>query len=261
MLDVSTSVARRDRRRVVVAALSGFVFALVGVGLVGLPLALTHREELPLERRYVAAVVSVVVSLAAGDARNPVGDDVLALAAGRASYTGSCALCHGALGDGRGRFGVATYPPAADLRGEGPRSRTDAQLFWIVRNGLSFTAMPSFGDVYKDEDIWAIVAYLRALQRGGTRAIDVPTTTTGQLLSADPRGDAVSRGAAIFFAQGCALCHGAAGDAPDGLALRGRAGTQVVRQGQPGMPAFGRDRISDAELADLEAFLLAHFVN
>lgn len=260
---MSTSVARRDRRRVVVAAVFGAAVALVGVALVGLPLALTHREELPLERRYVAAVVSVVVSLAAGDARNPVADDALALAAGRASYTGSCALCHGALGDGRGRFGVATYPPAADLLGEGPRSRTDAQLFWIIRNGLSFTAMPSFGDVYKDKDeeIWAIVAYLRALQRGGTRAIDVPATTTAELAAADPHGDAVSRGTAIFFAQGCALCHGAAGDAPDGLALRGRAGTQVVRQGQRGMPAFGRDRISDAELADLEAFLLAHFVN
>lgn len=121
--------------------------------------------------------------------------------------------------------------------------------------------MPSFGDVYDEANTWAIVAYLRALQRGGTSAIDLPATTTAQLLSADPRGDAVSRGAAIFFAQGCVLCHGANGDAPDGQALRGRAGTQVVRGGQPGMPVFGRDRISDAELADLEAFLVARFAN
>ncbi len=247
--------------RIVVAALCGSAVALLGVVLVGLPLALTHRQELPLERRYAAAVLSVVVGLAAGDAPNPVADDARALVAGRAAYTGSCALCHGAQGDGRGRFGRATYPPAADLQGEGARSRSDAQLFWITRNGLSFTAMPAFGDVYEDDEIWAIVAYLRALQRGSGSAIEVPVTTTVQLLSADPRGDPVSRGAAIFFAQGCVLCHGAAGDASDGLALRGRAGTQVVRGGQPGMPAFGRDRISDAELADLEAFLLARFVD
>lgn len=254
-------MARRDRRGVAIAALSGALVALMGVALVGLPLALTHRQELPLERRFAAVVLSAVVGVAAGDARNPVTGDPPALAAGRAAYTGSCALCHGAKGDGRGRFGPATYPPAADLLAEGTRSRSDAQLFWIIRNGLSFTAMPSFGDVYDEADTWAIVAYLRELQRGGTGAIEVPVTTTAQLHSADPRGDAVSRGAAIFFAQGCVLCHGAGGDAPDGLALRGRAGTQVVRGGQPGMPVFGRDRITDAELADLEAFLLARFAN
>lgn len=101
----------------------------MGVALVGLPLALTHRQELPLERRFAAVVLSAVVGVAAGDARNPVTGDPPALAAGRAAYTGSCALCHGAKGDGRGRFGPATYPPAADLLAEGARSRTDAQLF------------------------------------------------------------------------------------------------------------------------------------
>lgn len=258
---MSTNVPRPSRRRLVLAALTGAAAALALLGLFGLPLALTVGRSFPLERHYATAIVSVVVSLAAGDARNPIAGDPPALATGRAAYTGSCALCHGAKGDGRGRFGTATYPPAADLLAEGARSRTDAQLFWIIQNGLSFTAMPSFGDVYDEANTWAIVAYLRALQRGSTGAIEVLATTMVQLLSADPRGDTVSRGAAIFFAQGCVLCHGAGGDAPDGLALRGRAGTQVVRGGQPGMPVFGRDRISDAELADLEAFLLARFAN
>ena len=240
-----------------VVGLAGFVTALVLVGVVGLPLALTHRTELPFERRVASAVVSVVVALAAGDAKNPVAADTRALATGRAAYTGSCALCHGGLGNGYGRFGTSTYPPAADLLAEGTRSRTDAQLFWITRNGLSFTAMPAFSDVYSDEQIWAIVAYVRALQAGTSRAIDVPGTTRGELEVADPHGEALARGAAIYFAQGCVLCHGAAGNAPDGLALRGRVGTQVVRVGQPGMPVFGPDRISDAQLADLEVYLFA----
>ena len=239
-----------------VAALGGFVAALVLIGIVGLPLALTHRTELPLERRVASAVVSAVVAVAAGDAKNPVAGDTRALSVGRAAYTGSCSLCHGALGNGHGRFGTSTYPPAADLLADSTRSKTDAQLFWITRNGLSFTAMPAFSDVYSDEQIWAIVSYLRSLQASTSRAIDVPGTTAGQLEAADPRGESVARGAAIYFAQGCVLCHGANGDAPDGLGLRGRVGTQVVRGGQPGMPVFGRDRIPDAQLADLEAFLL-----
>ena len=238
------------------AAVAGFVVALLIVTVVGLPLALTHRTELPFERRVASAVVSAVVAVAAGDAKNPAAGDARALNVGRAAYTGSCALCHGAIGNGHGRFGTSTYPPAADLLADGVRSRTDAQLFWITRNGLSFTAMPAFSDVYSDEQIWSIVAYLRALQAGTSRAIDVPGTTTGQLEAADPRGADVARGAAIYFAQGCVLCHGANGDAPDGLGLRGRVGTQVVRGGQPGMPVFGPDRIPDAQLADLEAYLL-----
>ena len=258
---MAPTVPRRGRRGIVIAALGGFVAALLVVGLVGLPLALTHRSELPFERRMASIVVSAVVSLSAGDARNPVAGSASALATGRAAYTGSCALCHGASGDGRGRFGPATYPAAADLLGEGPRSRTDAQLFWVTKNGLSFTAMPAFGDVFEDDELWAIVAYVRALQRGTARPLDMTPPTVAQLLAADPHGDAVARGAATYYAQGCVLCHGPTADAPDGLALRGRSGTQVVRSGQPGMPAYGRDRISDAQLADLEAFLLARFVD
>ena len=254
--------ARRPRTRgILLGALGGSLAALLLVGLIGLPLALTHRSELPLERSVAAAAVSLVVSLSAGDAKNPVAGSASAIVAGRAAYTGSCALCHGARGDGHGRFGTSTYPPAADLLADGPRSRTDAQLFWITRNGLSFTAMPAFSDVYSDEQIWAIVAYLRELQRGTTRPIEVPASTVGQLSAADPRGGPVARGAAIYFAQGCVLCHGANGDAPDGLGLRGRAGTHVVRGGQPGMPAYGPDRITEAELKDLEAFLLARLAN
>lgn len=247
---------RSTRRTAILAAAGGSLATLLVIALVGLPLALTHRTELPLERRFAAAIVSAVVALSAGDAPNPAAGDARAIVAGRAAYTGSCALCHGARGDGRGRFGASTYPPAADLLAEGVRARTDAQLFWITRNGLSFTAMPAFSDVYSDEQLWAIVAYVRELQRATARPIDVPATTRGQLEAADPHGDTIARGAAVYFAQGCVLCHGANGDAPDGLGLRGRVGTQVVRGGQPGMPVFGRDRIPDEDLGPLEAFLL-----
>ncbi|HET8569494.1 MAG TPA: c-type cytochrome [Candidatus Limnocylindria bacterium] len=248
-------------RRPLVAATIGAAAALLLVVLVGLPLALTHRSELPLERRYASFAVSAVVALAAGDAKNPAGDDARAMAAGRAAYTGSCAICHGAEGDGRGRFGSSTYPPAADLRAGTVRARTDAQLFWIVKHGLSFTAMPAFADVYDDGEIWSIVTYLRALQRGSTRALDVAPPAAADLALADPRGSAIARGAAIYLAQGCHLCHGTA-DAPEGMSLRRRAGTHAIRAENPaGMPLFGVDRISEEDLADLEAFLVARFAN
>ena len=83
----------------------------------------------------------------------------------------------------------------------------------------------------------------------------VPTPTTLQLAAANPSGDAAQRGAAIYFAQGCQSCHGPIGDAPGNLALRGRGETGAIRRGRSGMPAYGADQISDAQLADLEAYL------
>jgi mono/diheme cytochrome c family protein len=244
------------RRFALVALFGGIVAAALGLA-VGLPLALTHHQDLPFERAYGDAAVSAVSRLLGGDAPNPVANDARAIRAGRAAYTGSCAVCHGAKGDGRGAFGRGTYPDATDLTAATAKSKSDAQLFWIVKNGLGFTAMPGFSDQYKDDDIWAMVAYIRALQRGGPSAIAVPEPTAADLSLADPRGDRMARGAAIYYAQGCHLCHGPEGDAPSGLAIRGRIETEIVRKGDDaGMPAYGKDLISDAELADLEGYLL-----
>ena len=229
--------------------------ALLLVLVVALPFALTHRQDLPLERVYADVAVSLVSRILGGDAPNPVVNDQRALASGRAAYTGSCAVCHGAKGDGRGVFGRTTYPDATDLTGV--KNKSDAQLFWIVKNGLGFTAMPAFGGQYKDADIWAIVAYIRALQRGTASALAIPEPSLAQLAAADPTGSRQTRGAAIYFALGCHLCHGPEGDAPGDLSIHGRIETDVVRKGDDrGMPAYRQDIISDAELADLETYLL-----
>ena len=220
-------------------------------------LLLTHRQEFPLERAYGAAMVSLVSRLQAGDAANPLANDPRAIPVGRNAYTGQCSLCHGPSGDGRGGFGALTYPDAADLTASKTVSKTDAQLFWITKNGLGFTAMPAFDGVFKDEQIWALVSYIRALQRGKAEPLPVPVPAERHLAQADPFGDSVARGAAVYFAQGCHRCHGPEADGPGQLAIRGRIGMGVVRAGDPaGMPQFGVDRISPAELADLEAFLL-----
>jgi mono/diheme cytochrome c family protein len=239
----------------VVPFLAGAATALVVVLVVALPFALTHRQDLPLERIYGDAAVSAVSRILGGDAPNPLAADPRALSTGRAAYTGSCAVCHGAKGDGRGVFGRTTYPDATDLTGV--KNKSDAQLFWIVKNGLGFTAMPAFGGQYKDEQIWAMVAYIRALQNGTASALAIPEPSLAQLSAADPAASRQARGAAIYFAQGCHLCHGPEGDAPGDLSLHGRIQTDIVRQGdERGMPAYGKDVITDAELADLEVYLL-----
>lgn len=246
-----------SKRRSLVLAVIGAVATLILVLVAALPLALTHRQDLPLERVYGDAAVSAISRVLGGDATNPLANDRRALDTGRIEYTGSCAVCHGAKGDGRGAFGPTTYPDATDFTTEAAKGKTDAQLFWIVKNGLGFTAMPAFAGQYKDNDIWAMVAYIRALQRGGTTALAVPAPSSAQLLAADPTQGRQTRGAAIYYALGCHLCHGPEGDAQGELSIRGRIETEIVRRGSDrGMPAYSRDMISDADLADLETYLL-----
>jgi mono/diheme cytochrome c family protein len=116
--------------------------------------------------------------------------------------------------------------------------------------------MPAFGDQYDDNTIWSMVTYLRALQQRRAQTIAVPTPSALQMAAIDPAGTPAQRGAAVYFAQGCQQCHGPVGNTPDGLGLRGgREGTRAIRNGRPGMPSYGTDRITDAQLNDLIAYM------
>ncbi|HET9015778.1 MAG TPA: c-type cytochrome [Thermomicrobiaceae bacterium] len=258
----STSPEKPPRRRIPWAAvILGVAIGVVGtlglIAMVGGPLAIGHRTDLPLERVYGGVAVSIAARLHAGNQSNPLAGDPRAIETGRTAYTGSCAICHGADGKGTGVFGTASYPNATDLTTGDARERTDAQLFWIIKNGLSFTGMPGFGKQYQDQDIWAMVSFLRSLQQGGAAAISVPTPTTAELAAANPRGSAVQRGAAVYFALGCQTCHGPTGNTPGELGLRegGREAARTIRDGRAGMPAYDQVMVSDAELTDLQAYL------
>ena len=76
----------------------------------------------------------------------------------------TCRLCHGAPGEGPLEFTMGLYPrpplfPSKDVQ----RDLNDAQLYWIIKHGLKMTAMPSFGVSTSEEDLWAIVAFMRRL--------------------------------------------------------------------------------------------------
>jgi mono/diheme cytochrome c family protein len=72
-----------------------------------------------------------------------------------------CVYCHGAPGVNWSKFSEGLHPEPADLK-EAADNRTPEQLFWVVRNGINMTGMPSFaGAGATDDDIWKIVAFLK----------------------------------------------------------------------------------------------------
>jgi mono/diheme cytochrome c family protein len=84
-------------------------------------------------------------------------------AGARAFAARGCAYCHGAPGITSARFSEGLRPYPADLK-EAVGDRSASQLFWVIKNGINMTGMPSFRLAgAKDKEIWSIVVFLKSL--------------------------------------------------------------------------------------------------
>lgn len=84
---------------------------------------------------------------------------------GRDRYDIFCQACHGATGDGRGIImtGQYGYVPAPTFHRDESRDMPAGEFYSAIVNGIR--TMPSYATQINVEDRWAIVAYIRALQR------------------------------------------------------------------------------------------------
>lgn len=107
--------------------------------------------------------------------RNPVTIDAALLKTGQARFNTYCSPCHDQTGSGKGI--VALRTPAwqpSNLQEDRVKNLADGDIFDTITNGRR--SMPAYKyQIQAEKDRWAIVAYVRALQRAssGTTA-DVP---------------------------------------------------------------------------------------
>ena len=109
---------------------------------------------------------------------------------GQARFEIYCAPCHGLAGYGDGivskralalaEQGRANWTPPSSLHDEVVRTRPDGHLFNTITNGIR--TMPAYGPQIPTADRWAIVAYVRALQRSQRSSLaDVPEDARASL--------------------------------------------------------------------------------
>ncbi len=92
---------------------------------------------------------------------------------GQEVFTINCAVCHGATGQGNGITSKYGLNGIANYHQDKYRQMADGQIFNTITHGYN-TMMP-YGDKVTVKDRWAIVAYIRALQRSQyARIADVP---------------------------------------------------------------------------------------
>ncbi len=99
---------------------------------------------------------------------------------GQQRFNITCAMCHGATAAGNGiikQHGLATV---VTLQDERIRKMADGEIFNTITNGKN--TMMAYGPNIIVADRWAIIAYLRALQRSQNAAIaDVPEERRAKL--------------------------------------------------------------------------------
>lgn len=106
---------------------------------------------------------------------------------GQQRFNVYCAPCHGLDGSGNGMVNIramelgGTWVTAGNLLDDDRRSRPLGKIFETITNGKN--TMPRYGDQIGEMDRWAIVAYVRALQKAVSASIDdVPEKDRAELL-------------------------------------------------------------------------------
>lgn len=93
------------------------------------------------------------------DIKVPPMDDSAMLVIGFKHYNEMCTTCHGGPGISADELskGLFPAPPQFYKSDDLPQP---AEAFWVIKNGIKFTAMPAFGPTHDDEKIWAITDFL-----------------------------------------------------------------------------------------------------
>jgi mono/diheme cytochrome c family protein len=95
------------------------------------------------------------------------------LARGQQRFNINCAPCHGAQGDGKGvttKFGMTVIADLHDVQARKVPQQSDGELFNTISNGKLL--MQGYAANVTIPDRWAIIAYVRALQRSHLGLMD-----------------------------------------------------------------------------------------
>ncbi|MGH7509748.1 MAG: c-type cytochrome [Gemmatimonadales bacterium] len=204
----------------------GVGVALLGAVGLGLFMA-SGRYDIAAMRPHIQAVRTGLkffqrraIAFHARAVAAPELDDPDLVQRGFALYREHCVICHGAPGEGRHRIGMGLNPGPPPLE-QAIERWSGAEIYWTTAFGLKMTGMPSFLLGRTPEEIWAIVAFVRQMNRlspeeyrrivrAGTEPPDtvmirwVGETRAAALASM--RGDP-SRGKELLSELGCRSCH------------------------------------------------------
>ncbi len=111
---------------------------------------------------------------------NPLSASNENIHAGQRNFAAYCMVCHGLDGQNTGvPFADKMAPPVPPLNSTSVQNYTDGQLHWIIQNGIFPSGMPASRNVFRDEEIWQMVLFIRHLPPVGS--LGDPPAYSGEL--------------------------------------------------------------------------------
>jgi cytochrome c553 len=186
---------------VAVGVVGAFLFAWSGLYSVA-----ASRGHFPFMSWFLEFGMRNSVETHAWSIDPPLLDDPALHERGPGHFHLGCAPCHGAPGLPSNPITEGMLPEPPDLS----RSALEWEpkhLFWIVKHGLKYTGMPAWPAQEREDEVWALVAFLEKLPQ-------MDAAEYRSLVGLDPATMRVSEAGGLFEtdAASCALCHGPNGE-------------------------------------------------
>jgi cytochrome c553 len=229
-------------------AVGGFLFAASGVMSVA---ASSGHFRITAWLLHFAMRRSVATHTL-GDELPELDEEWLALK-GAGQYESACSPCHGRPGGRPPRVPRAMTPAPPALGPELSEKWDDEELFYIVKHGIKFTGMPGWPTQRRDDEVLAMVAFLRTLPQldgeGYRRLVhgDAVAPVAGEPLRELARRE-------------CARCHGPRGCGRE-LAAFPRIAGQSREYLAAALRAYADDRRHSGIMQPIAAALDDHAID
>ena len=123
------------------------------------------RANLPpswLESKLATGAVNASAARRAPSQPNPIAPTEANLLDGARLYRDKCSDCHGRPDNPVSDYGASFSPRAPQFMQAHPSS-PENQDFYIIKNGVRRSAMPAWGSIMADSEIWQVVTFLHRL--------------------------------------------------------------------------------------------------
>jgi mono/diheme cytochrome c family protein len=155
----------------------GLMSAMLGALFAG---CTADKHPSPGETNLANAAKDVVIPLEAGKKTNPLPETNEVVSQGQEVFLGNCAQCHGPNGRGDANIGRSMDPPAMDLSSPHVQHWSDAELFWIIQNGVRLTGMPSWRSSISENETWQLARFIHNLSRLDAASASTATPSQAQ---------------------------------------------------------------------------------
>jgi cytochrome c553 len=192
-------------------------------------------------------------------------DDETLVLKGAGHYEGACLQCHGGPGRAVPPVAASMTPPPPELTARVARW-APRELFTIVKHGIKFTGMPAWPDERRDDEVWAMVAFLlRMPDLDGTEYRRLAAGEPGGLGSFGDSGPVTAQRTPRIVREVCQRCHGIDGTGRGAGAFPSLAGQrfaylyaslQAFRDGSrfSGVMKDVAARLDDAAMREIAAY-------